>query len=128
MKILTSNFIKYLFVGGSAALVNWAVFFIFNDILKFHYLFAGFLSFIIATLWNFIFAKKFIFINSKHTLFKETFFIYLASFLGLLIDMSMLYVCVQFFLMPPLLGKILATGLAFIFNFSIRHFVIYKLS
>lgn len=126
MDKISSNFIKYLFVGGSAALINWAVFFIFNDIFNMYYIFAALISFVIATLWNFIFAKKFIFTSSKHTLFRETFFIYLASFLGLLIDIVTLYICVQFLNFAPLVGKIVASGSAFIFNFAIRHFVIYK--
>ncbi|TLD79635.1 hypothetical protein LS75_001515 [Helicobacter typhlonius] len=42
-----------------------------------YYLFAGAISFVIATLWNFLFAKKFIFHHSPHSLLKESSLIYL---------------------------------------------------
>ncbi|TLD88408.1 hypothetical protein LS67_004660 [Helicobacter sp. MIT 03-1616] len=42
-----------------------------------YYLFAGAISFVIATLWNFLFAKKIIFHHSPHSLLKESSLIYL---------------------------------------------------
>lgn len=123
---LSVKFIKYLFVGGSAALINWTVFFIFAKMLLWHYLVAGLVAFVVATLWNFILARKFIFKASKHTLLRESVLIYLVSFVGLLLDVGILFICVEFMRLDSMLGKIIATGLAFVFNFSIRNFVIYK--
>ena len=117
---------KYILVGGSAAVVNWCVFFICTKIFFLHYIFSGVLSFILATLWNFLFAKKYIFKNSRHSLAKETVLIYAASFIGLCIDTLTLSVCVEFLAISAMLGKIIATAAAFVFNFSIRNFVIYK--
>ncbi|CAM3412573.1 GtrA family protein [Helicobacter labetoulli] len=116
---------KYILVGGSAALINWLIFYI---TIKFGlwYITAGFISFILATLWNFLFARIFIFKHSTHHLFKESVLIYLVSFCGLLIDMGVLFVCVEILNFHTMLGKIIATGIAFIFNFSVRFFGIYK--
>ena len=58
MKPYTLNLFKYLLVGGSAAIVNWCIFFVCFHFLNLHYLLAGFISFIIATLWNFLLAKR----------------------------------------------------------------------
>lgn len=120
------RFVKYLFVGGSAALVNWAVFYVVVIVFGVQYLLGGFVSFVLATLWNFLFAKKFIFGDSKHSLFQEMFLIYIVSFGGLLIDMGVLWVCVEIVEIQTMLSKILATGVAFVFNFGVRHFVIYR--
>lgn len=117
--------LKYLLVGGSAAIINWILFFISAKIIGLHYLIAGFISFIFATLWNFILARKFIF-TPKHSIIKESTLIYLVSFAGLCIDTTSLYVCVEIFKLDSMLGKIFATGIAFFFNFSVRNFVIYK--
>ena len=119
------NFLKYLIVGGSAALINWLIFFLCLKLLGLYYLLAGLLSFVIATLWNFLLARKFIFNPSSHSLIKESTLVYLVSFGGLLIDTSVLYVCVEWFECNEMIAKILATGIAFIFNFGMRQFVIY---
>ncbi|WP_052061109.1 GtrA family protein [Helicobacter japonicus] len=121
-----NNFFKYLLVGGSAALINWLVFFLCFYHFGIYYLFAGVISFIIATLWNFLFAKKFIFRSYNQSIFKESVLIYLVSFGGLLIDIAMLYVCVQWLGLYEIISKILATGVAFVFNFGMRQFVIYR--
>lgn len=121
-----AKFIKYFFVGGSAALINWAVFFTLHKVLLWQYLLAGILAFLVATLWNFILAKKFIFKGFKYRILKESALIYLASFAGLLFDLAILFVCVSFLKIDEMLSKIIASALAFIFNFSIRNFVIYK--
>lgn len=116
---------KYLLVGGSAAVINWGVFFICAKMLGMYYLLAGFTSFVIATLWNFMLARKFIF-TPKHSFFKESVLIYFVSFVGLCIDIFSLYIFVEIFKIDEMVGKIFATGIAFLFNFSVRNFVIYK--
>lgn len=122
---MLNKLLKYTLVGGLCALINWAIFYV---LLHFdlHYLIAGLISFIIATMCNFWLAKWLIFKHYRHSLFKETFVIYLVSFLGLLIDIFTLFICVQIFQISAMLSKILASGVAFIFNFSIRNFVVYK--
>lgn len=112
-------------MGGSAAIINWLIFFICAKIFGFYYLIAGLISFFIATLWNFILARKFIF-TPKHSIVKESTLIYLVSFAGLCIDAISLYICVEMFKLDVMIGKILATGIAFFFNFSVRNFVIYR--
>ena len=116
---------KYILVGGSAALINWLIFYIATES-GLWYILAGLLSFILATLWNFIFAKIFIFKHSKHHIFKESILVYVVSFIGLCIDMGVLFVCVEILAFHTMLSKVIATGIAFIFNFSVRFFGIYK--
>ena len=120
-----ASFVKYVIVGGSAALINWAVFYLGLQA-GLQYLLSGVLSFILATLWNFIFAKIFIFKHSKHHIFKESILVYVVSFIGLCIDMGVLFVCVEILAFHTMLSKVIATGIAFIFNFSVRFFGIYK--
>lgn len=116
---------KYILVGGSAALINWLIFYTAIES-GLWYILAGFISFILATLWNFLLAKIFIFKHSTHHIFKESMLIYIVSFCGLLIDMGVLFVCVEILALHTMLGKVIATGIAFIFNFSVRFFGIYK--
>lgn len=116
---------KYILVGGSAALINWFIFYTAIES-GLWYILAGFISFILATLWNFLLARIFIFKHSTHHIFKESLLIYLTSFCGLFIDMGVLFVCVEILHFHTMFGKIIATGITFIFNFSVRFFGIYK--
>lgn len=116
---------KYILVGGSAALINWLIFYIATES-GLWYILAGFISFILATLWNFLFARIFIFKHSAHHILKESILVYVVSFIGLCIDMGVLFVCVEILAFHTMLSKVIATSIAFIFNFSVRFFGIYK--
>ena len=56
-----NNFFKYLLVGGSAALINWLVFFLCFYHFGIYYLFAGVISFIIVTYGIFFLPKNLFF-------------------------------------------------------------------
>lgn len=124
-RTLLIKFCKYIVVGGSAALINWIVFYMATYV-GLWYIYAGLASFMLATLWNFLLARIFIFTNSSHHILKESALVYIASSLGLLIDIGTLYICVEFLALHAMLGKVIATGMAFVFNFSIRFWYIYK--
>ncbi|TLD79668.1 GtrA family protein [Helicobacter typhlonius] len=49
-----------------------------------------------------------------------------VSFGGLVINLAVLYVCVQWLGFYEIISKILATGIAFVFNFGMRQFIIYR--
>ena len=112
-------------MGGSAALINWAVFYLGLQA-GLPYLLSGVLSFILATLWNFIFARIFIFTSRKHSLLKESALVYVVSLGGLVIDMGVLYACVEWLGISAMVGKIIATGVAFVFNFLARYLGVYR--
>lgn len=119
-----SKLIRYIIVGGSAAMLNWSIFYVLN-MLNIHYMLCGILAFIIATLWNFILARRFIF-TPRHHIFKEAIIIYIVSFVGLALDSGILFISIEYLALDKMPSKILASFVAFIFNFSIRHFIVYK--
>ena len=122
---LLPKLLAYILVGGSAAAVNWAIFYICLEG-GIWYLLAGVISFFIATLWNFFLARRFVFAVSKKASLREGLLVYLVSFFGLIIDLSVLFLCVAILGLAALPSKILATGLAFVFNFGLRYFLIYR--
>lgn len=120
------KFFKYTIVGASAAVINLAVFALCEKVLGIYYLLSSFIAFVLATYWNFIMARKFVFVSQYDSKLKESLFIYLVSAVGVCIDMGVMYVGVDIWELDSILSKILAIGVAFIFNFSLRNFVIYK--
>ncbi|WP_394994056.1 GtrA family protein [uncultured Helicobacter sp.] len=120
------RFYKYGIVGASAALINLAVFALCEKIFGIYYLLSTLIAFVLATYWNFILARKFVFVSTYDSALKESLLIYLVSALGACIDMGVMYVGVDVCELDSVFTKVLAIGVAFVFNFGLRNFVIYK--
>ena len=118
------QFIRYAFVGGIAALAEWGTFALCG---RLHYALATILAFLFATLVNFVLARRFVF--EKKTAPKagrEIIAVYLASAVGLLFNLLLMYCFVEKLHLQPLFSKIIATGIAFFWNFFSRKFMIYR--
>lgn len=122
------QFISYVFVGGTAALVEWASFSLALYVFGMNHLMATIVSFLIATFVNWILGRKLTFKDScrDYSLIKDCLQVYLASLMGLGINLLLMFVFVDVWQWQPLLSKVLATGIVFIWNFLIRKFFIYR--
>ncbi len=117
--------VLYVIVGGLATVVEWAAFYIFNDVLSINYMIATALAFILSTFANWAFGKLILF-KEKQNVFKELAKIYLTSIAGLLMNLLIMWVAVDLIGINEMVSKILATGIVFFWNFFIRKFLIYK--
>ena len=128
IKALIKQFISYFFVGGTAAVVEWASFSGCYYLLKTGHLTATVIAFIIATFVNWILGRKFTFKEDvrKVSVVRDLIRVYLASLAGLGLNLLFMYLFVDVMHINAMLSKIAATGLVFIWNFAIRRFFIYK--
>ena len=119
--------IKYLIVGAISFICDLAIFGFFLKVLDFYYLYSATLSFVFATSLNFYLSKNFAFNGLQKFSSIRTFgLIFLASSVGLLINMSFLYIFYEWLFINIFISKILAAGISFIVNYSLRKFVIFK--
>jgi putative flippase GtrA len=119
--------IKYFIVGAISFICDLAIFGFFLKVLDFYYLFSATLSFVFATSLNFYLSKNFAFNGLQKFSSIRTFgLIFLASSVGLLINMSFLYIFYEWLFINIFISKILAAGISFIVNYSLRKFVIFK--
>ncbi|XPV68176.1 MAG: GtrA family protein [Halarcobacter sp.] len=119
--------IKYFFVGGTAAVVDVGLFFIFAKFLSYNYLVVGFFTFIIATFVNYYLSIKFVFESGKK--FKkhhEIFLIYIVSATSLVLNLFLLYCFHDLLKIDVGVSKIIVTGLLFFYNYSVRKFLIFQ--
>lgn len=117
----------YLIVGGLATIVEWVAFWVFSSPLHIQYLVATALAFIISTFANWAFGRLLVFKDAgNQSLIKELVSIYLASVVGLLLNLAIMYVLVEFFSIPEMLSKMCATVIVFAYNFLIRKLIIYR--
>jgi putative flippase GtrA len=125
-----SQFLSYVFVGGTAALVEWGVYWL-CDHFEMQYLLATTVAFIFSTFVNWLMGHFFAFKCklknvSKKRVFSEISAVYTASFVGLLINLGLMLILVPLFLGNKMFSKVLSTAFVFIWNFLIRKLLIYR--
>lgn len=124
---LVQQFVSYFFVGGIAALTEWAIYILFDSVLAWHYLLATALSFMIATLVNWIIGRHTTFRNAyKGSVGCEIAGIYFISAIGLFLNLIFMHWFVRGFGLSGIGPKIIATGCVFIWNFISRKIFLYK--
>ena len=118
--------IKYFFVGGASAIVDLVLFVIFAKAIGYNYLIVACVTFFIATGFNYIASVKYVFKSAvKHTKNKEIFLVYVVSIIGLSINLIVLYIMVDIMMISMIVGKILASGSVFFWNYSSRKYYIF---
>ncbi len=119
------RFAKYFFVGGVAALTEWLIFAGIVYGLRLHYILAAVIAFVFATAVNYMLGLVFVF-GRRLPRYHDILMVYLVSSAGLLINLAALTLFVEWFHLHIILAKVLATGTAFIWNFVIRHYWLYR--
>ena len=127
-----SEFIKlvlYLFVGGTAALVEWGLFYIFL-----HYLLAGLglgitslsmlctsLAFCLSTLYHYFLGNVLVFDSgSRYDRGKELTLVFDVSIMGLVFNLLLMYIFVSLLGWEPMLSKVLTSCIVVVWNYLSR--------
>ena len=133
-----NEFIKvilYLFVGGTAAVVEWGLFYLF-----FYYLLVGLglsvdtltmvataLAFGLSTLYHYFLGNILVFDSgSKYDKSKELSLVFLVSIMGLLFNFVLLYVFVCLLAWQPMFAKVLTSCIVVVWNYLSRKMWIFK--
>ena len=117
----------YLIVGGLATIVEWGAFRVLDYSLHVQYLVATAIAFVFSTFANWAFGRLLVFKKMPgQSLLKEIGAIYLTSIGGLVLNLVIMFVLVQFFSVSEMLSKMVATVLVFAYNYLVRKRLIYK--
>ncbi len=121
------RFIKYFFVGGIAALIDWVLFFILIKGFHIPWYFSAIISFTFATLANYVLSINHVFESGVRFQKKqEMALVFLVSLVGLGINQAILWLLISVAKTHLLLSKISATGVVFLWNYMIRHKFVFK--
>ena len=127
-----SEFIKlvlYLFVGGTAALVEWVLFYIFlNYVLNSLDLgrtaltmTATSLAFCLSTLYHYFLGNVLVFDSgSRYERGKELSLVFLVSIMGLGFNLLLMYIFVTLLGCQPMLSKVLTSCIVVVWNYLSR--------
>ena len=133
-----NEFIKvilYLFVGGTAALVEWGLFYLF-----FYYLLVGLglnvdtltmvataLAFGLSTLYHYFLGNILVFDSgSKYDKSKELSLVFLVSIMGLGFNLVLMYIFVGLLAWQPMFAKVLTSCIVVVWNYLSRKKWIFK--
>ena len=127
--------ILYLFVGGTAALVEWGLFYLF-----FYYSLVGLglsidtltmvataLAFGLSTLYHYFLGNILVFDSgSKYDKSKELSLVFLVSIMGLVFNLVLMYVFVGLLAWQPMLAKVITSCIVVVWNYLSRKKWIFK--
>ena len=127
-KKFTFQFGSYFCIGFSAALVEWGVFWTCNVHLSLGIYIATSISFILATSTNWIIARNITFKNEAKFIRprQDLPLVFIVSCVGLLFNLLLMWIIADLMGIDPMLSKIIATGIVFLWNFGARKALIYR--
>ena len=119
--------VRYFFVGAVAAAVDIGLFTVFARQLGYNYLVVAACTFVIATVVNYLLSVRHVFKSgARFGRSHEVALVFAVSAIGLAINQGVLFVAVDKLRLDLLLGKILATGIVFLWNYQLRANLVFK--
>ena len=120
------QFFRYVFVGGTAFVVDFFFLWFFSDVCGIYYLISAVLSFIISVLVNYIMSTKWVFNqdNIDNKVLEFNLFI-LISTIGLGFTEVLLYLFTDVFGIYYLISKIISAIIVLFWNFIARRVMFY---
>ena len=117
---------RYVFVGGTAFVVDFFFLYFFSDICGIYYLVSAVLSFIISVLVNYVMSTKWVFNQDKieNKVLEFNLFI-LISTIGLVFTEILLYFFTDIVGLYYLISKIISAIIVLFWNFLARRIMFY---
>ena len=110
--------VRYFFVGGISAFIDIGLFTLFASYHKFPWAIVSLITFIIATLANYLLSIRFVFVSgSKYKKQHEILGVFIISTLALLLNQIFLYFFIEVIDLHLVFSKFLATGILFLWNY-----------
>lgn len=121
------QFIRYIFVGGTAFIVDAGMLFILHN-MGMHYLVATACAFIAGLITNYVICKKVVFVTTnKHVERIVEFAIYgFIGVAGLALTEVIMFFITDIFGLYFMLSKAITTSIVLIWNFIARKVILYK--
>ncbi len=120
------QFFRYIFVGGTAFIVDFGFLYFFSDICGIYYLISAILSFIISVLVNYVMSTKWVFNQDKidNKVVEFNLFIIIST-IGLVFTEILLYFFTDIVGLYYLISKIISAIIVLFWNFIARRVMFY---
>ncbi|MCI6272267.1 MAG: GtrA family protein [Erysipelotrichaceae bacterium] len=119
---LLMQIIKFVFVGGTAFLIDYYLLLFLTNTMNIHYVVSNVISFCVSVIYNYILSAFWVFEMDKNKSKTQTFVVFIVlSVIGLLINtvvVFLLYDATKIFALS--ISKIIATAIVMVYNFVSR--------
>jgi len=111
----------YLFIGGTAALIEWGLFYLFDVHWHWNYLLSTSFAFFCSTICHYIMTNIWVFESgARYERVKEVSLVLVVSTVGLLFNLTLMFLFVGFLQWPAMLSKVLASCIVVVWNYISR--------
>ncbi|MBO6145236.1 MAG: GtrA family protein [Bacilli bacterium] len=112
---------KFVIVGGTATIIDWAVYYVLYNFLHIQPLIANILSFSVSVIYNYVASVKWVFDVNQEKSKKRMFIEFMIfSIIGLLLSELLLWIFIDLISINAMISKIIATAIVMVFNFITR--------
>jgi len=124
---MRAKLVRYFFVGGAAAAVDFAIFFLLVKGFGYPWFPVAIFSFVVATATNYLLSIRFVFESrARFRRRHEILLVFLVSAAGMVVNQAILWLTIDVLALNLLVSKIAASGTVFGFNFALRHGFIFR--
>ncbi len=124
---IKSSIIRQFIIYGMVALiptaVDFSLLYFLTEFAGLYYLFSLVVAFVVALFFSYFFQKKFTFKNGSRKYTPQFSVFCLISLVGLLINAGIVFGVVEFFGLWYMFGKVVATGVSYLWNFSAHKYI-----
>jgi putative flippase GtrA len=119
--------IRYFFVGGAAAAVDFSLFAILTKLTGVPWFLAALISFVAATVLNYVLSVRHVFTSGvRFSRDHEIALVFIVSAIGLSVNQLVLWLLIERGGWEPLIAKVCGTGAVFLWNFGARYRFIFR--
>ena len=119
-KLHSHSFIRYFIMAVFVVLIELVIFQALNSLLSINYILSTILSMLVGILLNWIFSRTYVFKTNKYSKKVEFIMIVSTSLVGVGIQVGTIYLCVEIMKLVPIIGKVIAIGITFFWNYFVR--------
>lgn len=124
---MTREFIRYLFAGGGAFLLDYACLFILVEYVGLHYLIAASAAFLIGLTFTYLLSVFWVFDHRSCDSWLQEFSIFAAiGIVGLIANAMLIWMLTEVVGFHYLISKAGAAGLIFVLNFAVRRLLLFR--
>lgn len=123
-KAVHMQFMRYFFVGGTAAVVDLVIFTTLVKYVDVHWALAAFVAYMLGLAWNHFLCVVWVF-ESKHARAKEVLMVFAIAVGGLLWTWLLLYLMIDMAQLDEVFAKMISQGLVLFWNFGMRKFLVF---